>query len=90
LETIADGFSFGGPGGEIVLAVLAWAAQIERASIGERIAAARTRVEASGGHWGRPRRVGDALAIKVRKAESRRAFGTSDRNCSQNSAFDGQ
>jgi|SRR5208337_4118799 len=57
LETIADGFSLGGPTGEVVLAVLAWAAQMERAAIGERIASARTRVEASGGHWGRPRRV---------------------------------
>ena len=77
LETIADGFSLGGPGGEIVLAVFAWAAQMERAAIGERVAAARVRVEASGGHWGRPRRVDDALAIKVRKLK---AQGRSERS----------
>jgi DNA invertase Pin-like site-specific DNA recombinase len=55
VETIADGFSFEGPASDVVLAVLAWAAEMERAVIRERIAAARVRVEASGGAWGRPR-----------------------------------
>ena len=66
VQTVADGFSFGGPAGDVVLAVLAWAAQMERLAIGERIAAARVRVEASGGSWGRPRRVDDAGAARVR------------------------
>ena len=57
LVTVADGFQVDGPMSDIVLAVMAWAAQMERLAIGERIAAARKRVEAQGGRWGRPRRV---------------------------------
>jgi DNA invertase Pin-like site-specific DNA recombinase len=57
LVTVADGFQIDGPWSDIVLAVMAWAAQMERLAIGERIAAARKRVEAQGGRWGRPRRV---------------------------------
>jgi DNA invertase Pin-like site-specific DNA recombinase len=66
LETIADGFSLGGPGGELVLAVLAWGAQMERSAIGERIAAARVRIESTGGHWGRPRGIDDTKIAKVK------------------------
>lgn len=66
IESIADGFALDGPASEVVLAVLAWAAQMERAAIGERVAAARLKVEASGGTWGRPRRVEDAVVAKVR------------------------
>ncbi|HUL81649.1 MAG TPA: recombinase family protein [Gammaproteobacteria bacterium] len=57
VESIADGFSLEGPGGEIVAAVLGWAAQMERLALGERIAAARVRVEAAGKKWGRPSRL---------------------------------
>ena len=57
LVTVADGFQIDGPWSDIVLAVMAWAAQMERLAIGERIAAARKRVEAQGGRWGRPRSV---------------------------------
>ena len=56
LGTVADGFRLGSDS-DIVVAVLAWAAQMERSAIGERIASARARVEAAGGTWGRPRRV---------------------------------
>jgi len=66
LQTVADGFSLAGPGAEVVLAVLAWAGQMERLKIGENIAAARVRVEAAGGSWGRPRRVDAAGAARVR------------------------
>lgn len=66
IETVADGFALEGPAADVVLAVLAWAAQMERAAIGERVAAARVKVEASGGAWGRPRRVDDATVAKVR------------------------
>lgn len=55
LVSVADGFDLAGPGAEIVLAVMAWAAQMERNAIGERIKAAHARVKASGGRWGRPR-----------------------------------
>jgi len=70
LVTLADGFTLGGPGDEVVLAVLAWAAQMERAAIGERIKSARLRVESAGGQWGRPRRVDDAQAARVRELKS--------------------
>jgi DNA invertase Pin-like site-specific DNA recombinase len=58
LVTLSDGFSIDGPGADVVLSVLAWAAQMERQAIGERIRAARARVEREGKHWGRPRSVG--------------------------------
>lgn len=66
IATVADGFSLEGPGSELVLAVVAWAAQMERAAIGERIAAARVRVEASGGTWGRQRRLDPGQVTRVR------------------------
>ena len=69
--SVADGFDLEGPAAEIVLAVMAWAAQMERLAIGERISAARARVEASGGSWGRPRRVTPELEqaiVKMRRS----------------------
>jgi DNA invertase Pin-like site-specific DNA recombinase len=63
--TVADGFELGGPAGDVVIAVIAWAAQMERAAIGERIRAARARVEAAKGAWGRPRRVAGELERRV-------------------------
>ena len=55
--TIADGFDMEGPAAQVVIAVLAWAAQMETLAMRERIFAARTRIEAKGGRWGRPARV---------------------------------
>jgi len=55
--SIADGFDPSGPMAEVVIAVISWAAQIERLAIGERISAARERLAASGRPWGRPRRI---------------------------------
>ena len=54
LVPIADGFDLTGPAAEVVLAVMAWAAQMERLAINERIAAARSRLETEGRPWGRP------------------------------------
>jgi DNA invertase Pin-like site-specific DNA recombinase len=73
IVSIADGFSLAGPASEIVLAVMAWAAKAERLAISERIGAARERVEAEGGRWGRPRRVDARTLAKARalKAEGR-------------------
>jgi DNA invertase Pin-like site-specific DNA recombinase len=65
LETVADSFRIG-PESELVLAVLAWAAQMERAAIAERIASARARIEAEGGSWGRPRRVADKTIERIK------------------------
>lgn len=67
LVTLADGFDLRGPAAEIVLAVMAWAAQMERLAINERIAAARVRIEDEGGHWGRPRRLTRQEEARVRK-----------------------
>lgn len=71
LVTVADGFDLSGPGAEIVLAVMAWAAQMERSAIGERIKAARKRVEASGGRWGRPRRIDPVTLERARGMQKR-------------------
>jgi DNA invertase Pin-like site-specific DNA recombinase len=57
IVTIADGFDLNGPAAEIILAVMAWAAKMERLAINERIAAARARLEAEGRPWGRPKRL---------------------------------
>jgi DNA invertase Pin-like site-specific DNA recombinase len=57
LVTVADGFSVMGPARDVVIAVLAWAAQIERQAISERIGAAQERIESQGGTWGRPPRI---------------------------------
>jgi DNA invertase Pin-like site-specific DNA recombinase len=70
IATVADGFDLAGPAAEVVLAVLSWAAKMERLAIGERIASARARVEAEGGRWGRPRRMDEAqvaLAAALRR-----------------------
>ncbi len=71
--TVADGFSLDGPAAEVVLAVMAWSAKMERLAIGERIASARERVEAEGGRWGRPKRLDAAQVERVRalRAEGR-------------------
>jgi site-specific DNA recombinase len=54
IVTLRDGFELEGPAAELVLAMIAWAAKMEHLAIGERIAAARDRVEARGDKWGRP------------------------------------
>ena len=75
--SVADGFDLAGPSAEIIIAVMAWAAKMERLALGERIAAARERVEAEGGSWGRPQRM-DAETIS--KARRMRAEGRSLRH----------
>lgn len=56
LRSVADGYAVdGSPAGDLVLAVLAWAAQLEREKIAENQAAARARLAAEGRGWGRPR-----------------------------------
>ncbi len=70
--SVADGFDLAGAQAEIIIAVMAWAAKIERLAINERIAAARERVEAEGGRWGRPSRV-DRPTLTRAVASGRRA-----------------
>lgn len=62
--TVADGFDLEGPARELVLAMIAWGAQMERIALGERISAARARVEKAGGRWGRPRRTFDVARAR--------------------------
>lgn len=71
--SIADGFSLDGPAAEVILAVLSWAARMERLAINERIAAARERVEAEGKTWGRPSRFtgSDLAKLEALRAEGR-------------------
>jgi putative DNA-invertase from lambdoid prophage Rac len=63
--SVADGFDLTSAAAEIILAVVSWAAKMERLAINERIAAARERVEAEGGKWGRPSRFSDEDRAKV-------------------------
>jgi DNA invertase Pin-like site-specific DNA recombinase len=67
VSTLSDGFDLDGPAADVVVAVLAWVAQMELRTLRERVAAARARVEASGGRWGRARRVDDLTAARVCK-----------------------
>jgi putative DNA-invertase from lambdoid prophage Rac len=67
VESIADGFGFSGPAREIVFAVLGMCAELERAAIAERVTAARRRIEAGGGTWGRPSTVTDKQRQQIRK-----------------------
>jgi len=67
LVTIADGFDLAGPAADVIIAVLAWAAKQERLVRNERIAAARTRLEAAGEPWGRPPRMTAAELTTARR-----------------------
>ena len=74
LVTVADGFDLLGPAAEVVLAVMAWAAKMERLAINERIAAARVRLELEGRSWGRPTRLSPLQRARI--AELRRGGAT--------------
>lgn len=63
--SVADGFDLNGPHAEVIIAVMAWAGKMERLATAERIAAARERIEAQGGRWGRPSRVDRATRTRA-------------------------
>jgi len=65
IVSVADGFDLEGPAAEVVLAVLSWAAKMERLAINERISAARDRMQAEGKKWGRPSRMTEDTKAKV-------------------------
>lgn len=70
--TVADAFDLGGgPFDEMILACFAACAEVERIKINENISAARARVEARGGQWGRPRRADDDVVARVRALKRR-------------------
>jgi DNA invertase Pin-like site-specific DNA recombinase len=71
LVTVADGLpATDSPWGDVVIAVLAAAAQIETDALRERLRVARIRCEAEGRKWGRPRRLtpGDLAKLGELKA----------------------
>jgi len=74
--SFGDGFDLTGPHAEVIIAVMAWAAKMERLATAERISAARERIEAEGGHWGRPTRLGQG---EVAQALAMRSEGRSVR-----------
>lgn len=66
IVSLSDGFDVCGPASEIILAVLAWAAKMERLAIDERLAEARERARARGQRWGRPPRMSEAEVTRAR------------------------
>ncbi len=54
---------------EVLVFALGLAAKMERTAINDRISAARDRVEASGGRWGRPSRVDRATRARARELQ---------------------
>jgi DNA invertase Pin-like site-specific DNA recombinase len=66
LVSIADGFDLQGPASDVVIAVIAWAAQMERTAIGDRVAAGIARLKAQGRTWGRQRSMSPALRSRAR------------------------
>jgi DNA invertase Pin-like site-specific DNA recombinase len=73
LVSVSDGFAFDGPAAEIIIAVMSWAAKVERLAINERISAARDRLESEGRAWGRPSRfsAADIRRVVAMKTEGR-------------------
>jgi DNA invertase Pin-like site-specific DNA recombinase len=74
LVTVADGFNLAGPAADVVLAVMAWAARMERLAINERITSARLRLEQEGRSCKRPPRL--SPLEKARVASLRRGGAT--------------
>lgn len=70
IVNLADGFALDGPVADVVIAVMAWANQMERLAINERIAGARERVESEGRTWGRQPSFSAAQAERVRTMAS--------------------
>lgn len=71
--SVSDGFALDGPAAEVILAVIAWAAKMERLAINERVSAARDRLESEGRPWGRPPRLtpADRQRAQVLRQEGR-------------------
>jgi DNA invertase Pin-like site-specific DNA recombinase len=67
LVTVADGFDVNGPAADVVLAVMAWAAKMERLATAERIADTIARFREEGRPWGRPPLVDAAGHKRIRK-----------------------
>lgn len=73
LISITEGFDFSGALGEQLVSMLGFAARLEMEAQLERQQAARQRIEAGGGKWGRPPKMPPETAEKIRalRAEGR-------------------
>lgn len=73
VRSVADALpDMDGSMGDVVVAFLAWAAQVEREALRERQAAARAKLEASGRTWGRPRLASEKAAWVLAQLRKRR------------------
>lgn len=70
LVTVGDGFELDGPASDLVLCVLAWAAQFEGRAIGERVARSREQRAEQGLPWGKAPRMGPELLARAREMRS--------------------
>ena len=78
--SVCEHWNFEGPMGELLLSVIAWAAQQERRALTSRLEAARERALANGGSWGRPKVL---LADTIRLARALIAEGHSVRSAAR-------
>ena len=76
LVSATDGFDLTGPAAELIVGVMGWAAEFERQRIAVRTEAARARIEADGGSWGRPKRM---TASEIARGRELHAGGRSIR-----------
>lgn len=70
IASVSDPFDLDGPAGDVVLAVMAWAAEMELRRLTDRIRAARADVERKGGRWGRPRRIDPGTLERAREMQA--------------------
>ena len=77
LVSVTEGFDFSGPAGELLISMLGFAARLEMDAQIDRQTAARARVEADGGKWGRPPKLLPPMVEKIREL---RALGRSIRS----------
>jgi DNA invertase Pin-like site-specific DNA recombinase len=67
LVSVSEGFDFSGAVGELLVSMLGFAARLEMDAQLDRQQAARTRIEANGGTWGRPPKLLPAMVEKIRE-----------------------
>jgi DNA invertase Pin-like site-specific DNA recombinase len=71
LESVSEGFSLDHPASDLVLAVMASFAEMEREAIRARLAEARVKLEADGGAWGRPRAIDRPTLATIHRMQKR-------------------
>lgn len=76
--SVSDGLDLDGPAAELILAVLAWAAQLERVKIKENLDAARAKMASEGRAWGKPPLQPEIRALVLELAAARGEHGQSE------------